>query len=107
MIGRRLAYIAAAATIWLAAHDPAAAQGLLRSQTNRIQNAIQNQIRQAVKPILAVRNSAGEGQALSLSPEGRDLAIVLHDNTAPPLGLRSGLAQVRFARPSGRFRANR
>jgi Caspase domain/WD domain, G-beta repeat len=83
------------------------AQGLLRSQTNRVTGAIQNQIRQAVKPQLAVRNSAGEVEALSLSADGRYLAIALHDNTVRIWDLRGGIEQTRIASPSGRFGAVR
>jgi hypothetical protein len=107
MIGRSLAAVAVSAALFLATPAPASAQGLLRNQTNRVQNAIQNQIRQAVKPILRVRNSAGEVEALSLSTDGRYLAIVLHDNTARLWDLRSGLEQVRLRSPAGSFRAIR
>src|SRR5258708_21845715 len=96
--------LALAAAAWLGAADPAAAQGALRSQTNRVQNAIQNQIRQAVRPLLAVRNSAGEVEALSLSPDGHYLAIVLHDNTARLWDLRGGQEQLRLSSPARPFR---
>ncbi len=86
---------------------PSAAQGLLRMQTNRIQDAIQNQIRQAVKPILTVRNSAGEVEALSLSADGHYLAIVLHDGTVRLWDLRGGLEVARLTSPAGRLRAVR
>jgi hypothetical protein len=104
---RFLMIFAAGLAAWLNGSVPAAAQGLLRSQTNRVQNAIQNQVRQAVKPVLSVRNAAGEVEGLSLSPDGRYLAIVLHDNTARVWDLRSGLEQLHLASPSGRFRAAR
>src|SRR5215469_11449794 len=91
----------------LAVSLPAAGQGLLRTQTNRAQDAIQNQIRQAVKPVLRVRNAAGEVDALALSPDGRYLAIVLADDTARLWDLRGGLETLRLRSDAGRFRAVR
>src|SRR6516165_1986152 len=108
MTARRAALVLAIALAsGVGTSGPAAGQGALRSQTNRVTNAIRNQIRQAVKPLLAVRNSAGEVEALALSPDGRYLAIVLHDNTARLWDLRAGQEQLRVSSPSGHFRAVR
>jgi hypothetical protein len=107
LLVRGATVLGVAVAAWLAGSDPAAAQGALRNQTNRVTNAIQNQIRQAVKPLLAVRNSAGEVEALALSPDGRYLAIVLHDNTARLWDLRAGQEQLRVTSPAGHFRAVR
>ncbi|MGO8866686.1 MAG: hypothetical protein ACLQME_09310, partial [Alphaproteobacteria bacterium] len=60
----RLSLLGAALMLLVAAGTaPVAAQGIMRSQTNRTIDAIQNQIRQAVKPHLAVRNPAGAVQS--------------------------------------------
>ncbi|MFI4986808.1 MAG: caspase family protein [Alphaproteobacteria bacterium] len=86
---------------------PAAAQGnsLLRSQTNRTTDAIQNQIRQAVRPRLAVRNPAGAVESLTLSRDGRLLAVVFQDNSIRLFDLQAGVQRARLAGGAARLRA--
>lgn len=99
LLGAALMLLAAAGTA------PVAAQGIMRSQTNRTIDAIQNQIRQAVKPHLAVRNPAGAVQSLALSPDGKLLAIVYADNAIRLFDLQAGVERVRIAGATGRYQA--
>ena len=71
--------------------------GLTRSQTNAITGAIQNQIRQAVRPRLTVRNSAGAVTSLALSPGGQLLAIVYNNNSVRIWDLQNGIEQARYS----------
>src|SRR5262249_35312527 len=89
-IGLLLAVIASAV-----AQSPVFAQAI-RSQTNRVTNAIQNQVRQAIRPHLTVRNAAGEVVSLAMSPDGRLLLIALQDRSLRLWDLRSGIEQNRI-----------
>jgi hypothetical protein len=93
--------------VWLADATPASAQGstILRSQVGVTTGAIQNQIREAVRPRLAVKNPAGAVQSLSLSLDGRLLAIVLEDDTIRLYDLRTGGQRVRLAGTPAHIRA--
>ena len=86
------------AAVLIAAGAPAAfAQaGLTRSQTNAITGAIQDQIRQAVRPRLSIRNSAGPVTSLTLSPGGRLLAIAYNNNAVRIWDLQNGVEQARY-----------
>jgi WD40 repeat protein len=101
-----LSLLGAALMLLVAAEaTPVAAQGIMRSQTNRTIDAIQNQIRQAVKPHLAVRNPAGAVQSLALSPDGKLLAIVYADNAIRLFDLQAGMQRVRVPAGTGRYQA--
>ncbi len=75
--------------------------GLLRSQTEAITGAIENQIREAVRPRLMVKNAAGPVTRLALSAKGRLLAIVYHGSDLRLWDLEAGAEQahVRMADP--------
>jgi len=88
-----------------AATTPVAAQGIMRSQTNRTVDAIQNQIRQAVKPHLVVRHPAGAVESLALSPDGKLLAIINADNAIRLFDLQAGVQRARLAGGGGRVLA--
>jgi len=85
--------------ILLSAGAPAAfgQAGLMRSQTDAITGAIQNQIRQAVRPRLVVRNSAGAVTSLALSTNSRLLAIVYNSNSVRIWDLQNGIEQARYS----------
>ena len=84
------------AAILLSVGAPSAL-GQARSQTNAITGAIQNQIRQAVRPRLTVRNSAGAVTSLALSPGGHLLAIVYNSNSVRIWDLQNGIEQARYS----------
>lgn len=100
--------VSAALLATAGATTPAAAQAgnaIIRSQTNRTVGAIQNQIRQAVRPQLAVRNPAGAVESLSLSTDGKLLAIMLADNSIRLFDLQTGTQRIRLSGGANRFRA--
>jgi WD40 repeat protein len=82
----------------------AGAQAILRSQTGRTLDAIQNQIRQAVRPHLAVKNAAGAVRSLALSPDGKLLAVVLQSNTIRLFDLQGGVERSSLPGGSARLR---
>jgi WD40 repeat protein len=69
---------------------------MVRSQTDRITGAVQNQIRQAVRPQLRVRNPAGPVTSLALSADGRLLAIVHNSTSLRIWDLQNGIEQARY-----------
>ncbi len=75
--------------------QPALAQ-FIRSQTDRITSAIQNQIRQAIRPHLTVRNPAGQVVSLAISPDNRLLLIALQDHSLRLWDLQTGTEQNRI-----------
>ena len=85
--------------ILLSAGTPVAfgQSGLMRSQTGTITGAIQNQIRQAVRPRLIIRSSLGPVTSLALSPGGRLLAIVYNSNSVRIWDLQNGIEQARYS----------
>jgi hypothetical protein len=70
--------------------------GLTRSQSNAVTGAIQNQIRQAVRPRLVVRNQVGPVTSLALSAGGGVLAIVYNKNAVRMWDLQNGVEQARY-----------
>lgn len=73
---------AIAALIALAVPSAAFAQaGLVRSDTGAGVGAIQNEIREAVRPQMQISNSAGAITGLALSADGSTLAIVPSDHS--------------------------
>ena len=85
---------------------PAAAQvGILRSQVNPTLDAIQRQIRQAVRPHLTVKNPAGALQSISLSQDGKLLALLSADNSIRIFDLQTGLLRIRIAGTGARYRS--
>lgn len=70
--------------------------GFLRSQSEAITDAIENQIREAVRPHLMVKNAAGPVTALALSPDGGLLAIVYRGNDLRLWDLGAGAEQARL-----------
>jgi hypothetical protein len=81
-----------------------AQSSILRSQLNPTLNAIQNQIREAVRPRLTIRNPAGPVQSISLSKDGRLLAVTFADNTLRLFDLQAGTQRVQVTSSSGQFR---
>ncbi|HYM04214.1 MAG TPA: caspase family protein [Stellaceae bacterium] len=91
----------------VASAAPAHAQvnrAITRSQTDLLNRAIQNQQRQAVKPHLTVRNSAGQVDSLAISNDAKYLAIGLEDHSVRIWDLKNG---VELARVSGNFASTR
>src|SRR5438132_9712898 len=70
--------------------------GLTRSQGNQVTGAVQNQIRQAVRPRLMIRNGAGEVTSLALSLDGRLLAIVHNNRSLRIWDLQNGVEAARY-----------
>lgn len=107
LTGIRLVALLIVASIGVASIAmPAAAQvGILRSQINPTLNAIQNQIRQAIRPQLVVKNPAGALQSITLSRDGRLLAILSADNSIRVFDLQTGLQRVRLSGAASRFRS--
>jgi WD40 repeat protein len=73
--------------------------GLVRGDTGAGIGAIQNEIREAVRPQLQIRNLAGAVTGLALSADGETLAIVLRDHSVRVWDLRNGLQQTRYEAP--------
>jgi WD40 repeat protein len=93
-------YAVIAALILCAGSSAAFGQaGIVRSQTDRITGAVQNQIRQAVRPQLRIRNPAGPVTSLALSADGRLLAIVHSSNSVRIWDLQNGVEQARYNTP--------
>ena len=91
---------AIAALIVLAAPSAVFAQaGLVRSDTGATVNAIQNEIREAVRPQLQISNSAGAITGLALSADGSTLAIVPSDHSVRVWDLTNGVQQARYDAP--------
>src|SRR5580692_12117168 len=91
---------AMAALVALAVPSAAFAQaGLVRSDTGAAAGAIQNEIREAVRPQLQITNSAGAITGLALSADGATLAIVPSDHSVRVWDLKNGLQQARFDAP--------
>ena len=89
------------ALIALAAPSAAFAQaGLVRSDTGATVNAIQNEIREAVRPQLQISNSAGAITGLALSADGSTLAIVPSDHSVRVWDLTNGVQQARYDAPA-------
>ena len=89
-----------AALLALAAPSAAFAQaGLVRSDTGATVNAIQNEIREAVRPQLQISNSAGAITGLALSADGATLAIVPSDGSVRVWDLKNGVQQARLDAP--------
>jgi hypothetical protein len=87
---------AMAALLAFAAPSAAFAQaGLVRSDTGATVNAIQNEIREAVRPQLMISNSAGAITGLALSADGSMLAIVPSDGSVRVWDLKNGVQQAR------------
>ena len=87
---------AVAALLAFAAPSAAFAQaGLVRSDTGATVNAIQNEIREAVRPQLQISNSAGAITGLALSADGATLAIVPSDGSVRIWDLKNGVQQAR------------
>jgi hypothetical protein len=84
-----------AAGLAVALPPPASGQAI-RSQTNRVTNAIQNQIRQAIRPRLTVKNPAGKVLALAMTPDGKLLVIALADKSLRLFDLANGIEQARI-----------
>src|ERR1700730_17387553 len=92
---------AAAALIAVAVPSAAFAQaGLVRSDTGAAAGAIQNEIREAVRPQLQITNSAGAITGLALSADGATLAIVPSDHSVRVWDLKNGLQQGRYDAPA-------
>ena len=72
-------------------------RAITRSQTDTINRAVQNQIRQTVRPHLTVRNSAGQVDALAISDDAKFLAIALQDHSIRLWDLQSGVELARIA----------
>jgi WD40 repeat protein len=88
------------ALIALAAPSVAFAQaGLVRSDTGATVNAIQNEIREAVRPQLQISNSAGAITGLALSADGSTLALVPSDHSVRVWDLTNGVQQARYDAP--------
>jgi WD40 repeat protein len=68
----------------------------IRSQTGRVVGAIQNQIRQAVRPKLQIHNPAGPVSQLALGSNGKILAIG-YEKSVRIWDLEAGVEQTRFA----------
>jgi WD40 repeat protein len=88
---------------------PAAAfgqAGLVRSDTGATTGAIQNEIREAVRPQLQISNSAGAITGLALSADGSLLAIVPSDHSVRVWDLPNGLQQARYDAPNAVSPAN-
>lgn len=94
---KKLPVLVAALLIAGAALPHAASGQAIRSQTNRITNAIQNQIRQAIRPKLTVKNAAGKVLSLAMTPDSRLLAIALEDKSLRLWDLQNGIEQSRIA----------
>jgi hypothetical protein len=92
----RVAAALAAVTVPSAAFAQA---GLIQSQTGVTGGAIQSEIREAVRPQLQIRNSAGAITGLALSAEGALLAIVPSDHSLRVWDLPNGLQQSRNVAP--------
>lgn len=91
---------AIAALIALAVPSAAFAQaGLVRSDTGAGVGAIQNEIREAVRPQMQISNSAGAITGLALSADGSTLAIVPSDHSVRVWDLKNGLQQARYDAP--------
>ena len=90
-------------TLALASAEPAAAQGLgaLRSQTQVINRAVSNQIRQAMRPKLQIRNGAGPISQLEVGADGRTLAIASADGGVRIWDLEGGQQTKRLAMAGG------
>jgi hypothetical protein len=98
---------AAAALIAVAVPSAAFAQaGLVRSDTGATTGAIQNEIREAVRPQLQISNSAGAITGLALSADGSLLAIVPSDHSVRVWDLSNGLQQARYDAPDAITPAN-
>jgi WD40 repeat protein len=93
---RKLPVLVAALLIAAAVLPPAASGQAIRSQTNRITNAIQNQIRQAIRPHLTVKNPAGKVLSLAMTPDSKLLVIALEDRSLRLWDLQSGIEQSRI-----------
>ncbi len=92
---------AMAALVALAVPSAAFAQaGLVRSDTGAAAGAIQNEIREAVRPQLQITNSAGAITGLALSADGATLAIVPSDHSVRVWDLKNGLQQGRYDAPA-------
>ena len=94
---KKLSVLLAALLIATAALPPAASGQAIRSQTNRITNAIQNQIHQAIRPKLTVKNAAGKVLSLAMTPDSKLLAIALEDKSLRLWDLQNGIEQSRIA----------
>src|SRR5579859_3452480 len=91
---------ATAALVALGVPSMAFAQaGLVRSDTGAGIGAIQNEIREAVRPKLQISNLAGAITGLALSADGATLAIVLRDHSVRVWDLKNGLQQARYDAP--------
>src|SRR5579863_1480459 len=92
---------AIAALMALAAPSAVFAQaGLVRSDTGATTGAIQNEIREAVRPQLQISNSAGAITGLALSADGSLLAIVPSDHSVRVWDLRNGVQLGRYDAPT-------
>lgn len=76
--------------------SPAVGQGFLGGQSDRVVDAVQNQIQQAVRPQLRIRNSAGPVTAMALSSDGRVLAIVYNRTSVRIWDLQDGVQEGRY-----------
>jgi len=89
-----------AAMVALGVPSAAFAQaGLVRSDTGAGIGAIQNEIREAVRPQLQISNLAGAITGLALSADGVTLAIVLRDHSVRVWDLKNGVQQARYDAP--------
>ncbi|WP_372394469.1 caspase family protein [Azospirillum sp. HJ39] len=71
--------------------QPAAAQGaIMRNQTRIINQAVTNQVRQALRPRLLVRDGAGAVSAMETGAAGRHLALASADGGVRVWDLESG-----------------
>lgn len=92
---------ALAALMALAAPSAAFAQaGLVRSDTGATTGAIQNEIREAIRPQLQITNSAGAITGLALSADGSVLAIIPSDHSVRVWDLKNGVQQARYDAPA-------
>jgi hypothetical protein len=94
--GARIACASVLSALVCVAVPPAFGQGLLRMQSDRVIGAVQNQIQQAVRPQLRIRNSAGPVTAMALDDDGRVLAIVYNRTSVRIWDLQDGTEEGRY-----------
>jgi hypothetical protein len=92
-----LLLLSGVAACWAVWPSQAQAQAVLRNQTRVINQAINNQVRQALRPRLVVRDAAGPVDALTIDGNGRFLAIASRDGGVRVWDLENGRQISRLA----------